>query len=94
MALLQLVDKICTALDNNMFAISIFLDFSKTFDTVYYIILISKLHRFQDVVIYWLSDYLKNRDQCVSINGCISNRIKLYCKVPQGSILGPLLFLI
>jgi len=95
MALLQLIDKSTTALDNNMFATGIFLDLSKAFDTVDYEILISKLYRygFQDIVINWLIDYLYNREQYVFINGSTSKRIKLCCGVPQGSILGPLLFL-
>lgn len=96
MALLQLIDKISIALDNNMFAVGIFLDLSKAFDTVDYEILISKLYRygFRDVVLKWLKDYLINREQYVFINGSTSKRIKLCCGVPQGSILGPLLFLI
>lgn len=59
-------------------------------------ILISKLQWYglAGDVIKWLSDYLYNREQFVSINGIDSNRSKLVCGVPQGSILGPLLFLI
>lgn len=93
---MQLIDKISTALDKNMFAIGIFLELSKAFDTVDHGILLSKLHRygFQDVVIKWFSDYLSNREQYVCLNGHISKKAKLYRGVPQGSILGPLLFLI
>lgn len=99
MALLQPIDKITTGLDNNKFAIGIFLDFSKVFDTVDYNILtvypnFNILAPRTPVVISWLSDYLRNRDQYVFINGCISHKIALYCGVPQGSILAPLLFLI
>lgn len=58
MALLHLIDKISTALDKNMFAIGIFLDLSKAFDTVDHDILLSRLYRygFQDVVFKWFSD--------------------------------------
>lgn len=96
MALLQLIDRISNALDNNKYSVGIFLDLSKAFDTVDHKILISKLQRygFTDVAIKWLNDYVYNREQFVSINGCESNRAKLVCGVPQGSVLGPLLFLI
>lgn len=96
MALLQLTDKISTALDKNMFAIGNFLDLSKAFDTVDHDILLSNLHGYglQDVVIRWFSDYFSNREQYVCINGHVSKKAKLYYGVPQGSILGPLLFLI
>ncbi len=96
MALLQLTDKIYEALNDNKFAIGIFLDLSKAFDVVDHSILISKLIRygFQDVVIHWLSDYLSNRQQYVCIEGMNSNRTEVSYGVPQGSILGPLLFLI
>jgi len=79
-----------------LLAIGIFSDLSKAFDAVHYEILISKLYcyGFQDVVIHWIIDYLYKREQYVFINGSTSKRIKIYCGVPQGSILGPLLFLI
>lgn len=96
MALSQLVHKISTALDNKKISLGIFLDLSKAFDTVDHNILIAKLHKygFHDVALKWLNDYLKDREQYVSINMQNSNRVKLLCGVPQGSILGPLLFLI
>jgi len=74
MALLQLTEKITTALDNNMFAIGIFFDLSKTFDAVDYEILIPKLYHygFQDIVINWRIDHFYNREQCVFINGTTS----------------------
>lgn len=66
-------------------------DLLKEFDTVDHNILISKLHHynFQDVIISWFIDYFRNRDQYVFINGCVSAIIKLNCRVPQGSFLGP-----
>ena len=96
MALLQLVEKVYTSFNNKEFALGIFLDLSKAFDTVDYTILLNKLHHygFQDITLKWLSSYVYNREQYVYANGCFSNKVKLSCGVPQGSILGPLLFLI
>ncbi len=96
MALLDLTDKILTALDNNEYAIGIFLDLSKAFDTVNHNILLSKLHRygFHGNVLQWLKNYVTDRQQFVFVNNCKSNIATLSCGVAQGSILGPLLFLI
>lgn len=96
MALLDLVDKISTALDNNEYAIGIFLDLSKAFDTVNHAILLSKLHRygFQGNVFLWLKSYITDRQQYVYVNNCKSNIATLTCGVAQGSVLGPLLFLL
>ena len=72
----------------------IFLDVKKAFDTVDYEILIKKLKFYgvEGTVILWLENYLKNRYQCTKIGDSISNLLELKCGVPQGSILGPLLF--
>lgn len=96
MALLHLVDKVTSALENNEFACSIFLDFSKAFDTINHNIILAKLYKygFQDITYKWLSSYVSNKAQFVSFKGYFSNKAKLKCGVPQGSILGPLLFLI
>ncbi len=95
MAPFKLTDKIYDALNDNKFAIGIFLDLSKAFDVVDHSILISKLIRygFQDVVIHWLSDDLNNRQQYVCVEG-MNYRTEVSYGVSQGSILGPLLFLI
>lgn len=96
MALLHLMDWISSALDNNEFALGIFLDLSKTFDTVNHNVLLLKLLRygFQGDVIKWFTSYILNRSQFVYFNNCMSNKAVMTCGVAQGSILGPLLFLI
>ena len=95
-ALLDLTEEIRHALDNNLFAAGIFLDFQKAFDTVDHVILLKKLEHYgiRGTANKWFESYLKNRMQYVSINGISSEIILMLLGVPQGSILGPLLFLI
>ena len=96
MALMILLDKITHALDNGNYAIGIFLDFRKAFDTVNHNILISKLYTYgvRGIALDWFKSYLSNRVQFVSYNDTTSDCKNVKCGVPQGSILGPLLFLV
>ena len=96
MAVLTLVDKISEALDNGDYVIGVFLDFSKAFDTVDHDILLRKLEKYgiRGRALDWFTDYLSNRLQYVTYNGAKSKREIIKCGVPQGSILGPLLFLL
>lgn len=96
MALVELTDRILTALNNNEYTLGVFLDLSKAFDTVHHEILLKKLFKygFQGLVHKWLIHYVKNRYQYVSMNGLDSKKNAIQFGVPQGSILGPLLFLV
>ena len=74
----------------------VFLDLKKALDTVDHRILLSKLHAYgiQGVASDWFKSYLSNRMQKCSVNGFLSHNQTLHCGVPQGTILGPLPFLI
>ena len=96
MALLDLQDKITQSIDDHQFSIGIFLDLAKAFDTVNHSILIKKLELYgiRGLSLSWFISYLENRCQQVLCNGTLSKVKSLRCGVPQGSILGPLLFLL
>ena len=72
------------------------LDLKKAFDTVYHETLIDKLKLYDldDKCIAWFKDYLSSRSHNVSVNGISSKQADCVCGIPQGSILGPLLFII
>ena len=76
--------------------IGIFLDLSKAFDTLNHKILLHKLQLYgiRGNAYRWLENYLSNRQQYVTFNGIDSTFKNIECGVPQGSILGPLLFLL
>ena len=96
MALVILLEKITEALDNLEFAICILIDFRKAFDTVEHNILLQKLYHYgiRGNALQWFNSYLSNRYQYVNYNNTSSDMKLITCGVLQGSILGPLLFLL
>ena len=95
-ALLSLIEKVGHAIDKSSHLIGLFLDYSKAFDTINHDILLKKLNHYgvRGKALEWFRSYLSNRKQFVFINGCYSQMENVQCGVPQGSILGPLLFII
>ena len=95
-ALLELISEISDSFEQNKYTIGVFIDLSKAFDTVDHDILISKLKRYgiTGENLNWFKNYLTDRKQCVTYDGLLTETKRIVCGVPQGSILGPLLFLI
>ena len=87
-------DDILRAMKRSEVTMAVLADYSKAFDTVDHGVLLKKLHRlgFSKSYPLWLSSYLTGRKQFVQINDNISQEVDVSFGVPQGSILGPVLF--
>lgn len=95
-AIANFTDRIKRCIDNGIYAGTIFVDFARAFDSIDHNILLIKLERYgiTGPALNLLRSFLSNRKQRISINGANSDPITVKCGVPQGSILGPILFLI
>ena len=95
-ALIALTESIRRALDQNNFAVGVFIDLQKAFDTVEHNILLKRLNHYgiRGIANNLFKSYLTERKQFVEIDGQKSSQINIMHGVPQGSVLGPLLFLI
>ena len=95
-AVSKLVETVTGAFEQKEFVVGVFLDLSKAFDTINYNVLFAKLHYYsiRGCALNWFQSYLSNRLQQVEHRGNLSSPCYLSHGVPQGSILGPLLFLI
>ena len=94
--LTHLTDSILEGCDKGQHTGLILIDLQKAFDTINYEILLEKMtfRNFLPSTIAWFRSYLTNRSFLVDVDSTLSESAKLVCGVPQGSILGPLLFLI
>ena len=95
-SLIKVADDWLNAMDNKFITGAVFVDLRKAFDTVDHSLLLSKLARYglTPASIQWFKDYLENRQITTQINGTLSEPKSIHCGVPQGSILGPLLFVL
>jgi retron-type reverse transcriptase len=95
-AMLEITDNLRNYLDNNQIVCGLFLDLSKAFDTVNHEILLAKMDKYgiRGEPLTLFKNYLSNRKQYVKIGCTESELLEMTCGVPQGSTLGPLLFVL
>ena len=93
---MDLVENICESIDKKKYVNGIFIDLKKAFDAIDYTILLDKLYHYgiRGISNDWVKSYLKNRKQFVQCDDAISDCNEILCGVPQGSILGPKLFIL
>ena len=90
------LDRVYESMDKGDMAVGVYLDIEKAFDCINHNILLNKLQYYgiRGVAWNWFSSYLENRKQFVSVNNYNSSVMVINYGVPQGSVLGPLLFLL
>ena len=95
-ALISITETIKKTIEEKKYGCGIFIDLKKAFDTVNHDILLQKLEHYgiRDQALLWFRSYLTDRKQYVNLNGADSDTKVITCGVPQGSVLGPLLFLL
>ena len=96
LALLNSVDSILANFDQGEIVVGIFIDFSKAFDSLDHDILLQKIYCYgiRGFMYDWIKSYLKGRSQSTLVNNILSSTKPISFGVPQGSVLGPLLFLL
>ena len=96
-AILKVTNDLLSAMDDGKISVLVLLDLSAAFDTISHEILLHRLHivfGFGDTVLSWFQSYLENRTQTVVLHGKHSTPASLRYGVPQGSVLGPILFIL
>ena len=95
-AITEFTSHILSSFDKHEYSLSVFLDLSMAFDTIDHNILLRKLNYYgvRGVALDWFRSYLSDRKQFVTFKDSNSNILRVDCGVPQGSVLGPLLFII
>ena len=96
LALMELIEDITQSLDERKHTIGVFIDLKKAFDTIDHKILLKKLYYYglRGKSNEWIKSYLESRKQYVKLQNCESDCMNVVCGVPQGSILGPKLFIL
>ena len=96
LALIEVIDNLLFNFENDNISVGIYIDLQKAFDTVNHKILLAKMYNYgiRGIVHNWFSSYLTDRKQYTVVGNSQSLLGNITCGVPQGSVLGPLLFLL
>ncbi len=96
-ALIRVTNDVLLSSDRGCISLLVLLDLSAAFDTIDHNILLNRLENFVGIsgsALAWFKSYLSDRHQCVALNEEVSYRSQVQYGVPQGSVLGPLLFML